>query len=68
MWMEWLLDKGQDHLTKLWRFEVVGDKCLRGRNSWESNKRFSNVVVKAMPKVLEAHVGEAVWPIEPIRG
>ena len=43
-------------------------KCLLGPNLWERDKRLFDDGVKVLPKVLEAYMGETVWPPEPTRG
>jgi hypothetical protein len=37
-------------------------KCLLGPKSWQRDKSFLDGGEGALPKVLEAHMGEAVWP------
>jgi hypothetical protein len=41
-------------------------KCLLGPNSWWRDKRFLDVGGGAPPKVLEAYMGKAVWPPNPL--
>ena len=43
-------------------------KCLLGPNSWERDKRFLDGGIRALPKVLEAYIGEAAWPTKPTQG
>jgi hypothetical protein len=40
-------------------------KCLLGPNSWERDKRCLDGGGGAPPKVLEAYMGEVVWPHPP---
>ena len=40
-------------------------KCLLGPNSWQKDKRFFEGQVGALPKVLDAYMGEVVWPNPP---
>jgi len=42
-------------------------KCLLGPNSWERDKRFLDGGGGAPQKVLEAYMGEVVWPHPPPR-
>ena len=42
-------------------------KCLLGPNSWCRDKKFLDSGVGALPRVLEAYMGE-VWPAKPTWG
>jgi hypothetical protein len=37
-------------------------KCLLGPNSWYRDKMFLDCGGRARPEVLEAYMGEVVWP------
>ena len=71
--MELLLDRNKDHKTKLWRYEVAGgfqphrlrENVYLASTLRRETKRFLDGGVGALPKVLEAYMGEAAWPAEP---
>ena len=43
-------------------------KCQLGPTSKERDKRFLDGGLGTLPKVVEAYLGEAAWPVEPTRG
>jgi hypothetical protein len=72
MVIEWSLDRIKYHTKKLWGFETVGSFQPRLRENiylaptlGRETKMFLDSGVGALPKVLEAYMGEATWPAEP---
>ena len=69
MSIEWLFDRISDHTMKLWRYEVVGgfepqrlreNVYLAPTLRREIKKKLLDGGVTALPKVLEAYIGEVV--------
>ena len=72
MTMQWLYVSIKDHTRKLCCSKAAGvsspsakGKCLLGP---KRDKMFLDGGRGALPKVLEACMGEVAWPIKPTRG
>ena len=70
--MSWSLDRSKYHTTKLWRYQVVGGfqpQWQRKISTWlqilEERQMLLDGGGGPLPKVLEAHMGEAALLTNP---
>ena len=68
--MKWSIVSIKDCMRKLWGSEAARQlaakgKCLLGPKSWGRDKRILDGGVGVLPRVLEAYMGEVVWPHPP---